>query len=59
MDLRFRALGERGERTRLPFLKVDHRQFVGEYTGWLRDAGGRAVRLERMHGVAEVHRSVW
>jgi hypothetical protein len=59
VELRFRPLGERGERTRLPFLKVNFRQFAGEYSGWLRDPGGRSVRLERLHGVAEVHQSVW
>jgi hypothetical protein len=59
VELRFRPLGERGERTGLPFLKVNFRQFMGEYTGWLRDAGGRSVRLERMRGVAELHLSVW
>lgn len=59
VELRFRALGERGERTRAPFLKVNFRQFVGEYTGWLRDPGGRSVRLDRMRGVAEIHLSVW
>lgn len=59
VDLRFRPLGERGERTRVPFLKVNFRQFFGEYTGWLRDPGGRSVRLDRMRGVAEIHLSVW
>ena len=59
VELRFRPLGERGERTRVPFLKVNFRQFVGEYTGWLRDPGGRSVRLERVRGVAEIHLSVW
>jgi len=59
VDLRFRPLGERGERTRLPFLKVNFRQFFGEYTGWLRDPEGRSVRLERLRGVAELHQSVW
>ena len=59
VDLRFRPLGERGERTRLPFLKVNFRQFFGEYTGWLRCPEGRSVRLDRMHGVAEAHLSVW
>ena len=59
VELRFRALGERGERTRLPVLQVNSRQFFGEYTGWLRDPEGRSVRLERMRGVAEVHLSMW
>jgi hypothetical protein len=59
VDLRFRPLGERGERTRLPFLKVNFRQFFGEYTGWLREAGGLPVRLEGVRGVAELHLSVW
>jgi hypothetical protein len=59
VDLRFRALGERGERSRLPFVKVNFRQFAGEYTGWIRDGEGRSARVERVPGVAEVHKSVW
>lgn len=59
VDLRFRPLGERSERSSLPFVKVHFRQFAGEYTGWLRDPRGRSARLERLLGVAEVHRSVW
>ena len=59
VELRFRPLGERGDRTRLPFLKINFRQLAGEYTGWLRDEDGRSVRLEKVHGVAEVHLSVW
>ncbi len=59
VELRFRPMGERGERSRLPFLKVNFRQFFGEYTGWLKDAGGRSVRLDRVRGVAEIHLSVW
>ena len=59
VELRFRPLGERGERTRVPFLKVNFRQFVGEYSGWLRDPEGRPVRLDRVPGLAEIHLSVW
>ena len=59
VELRFRPLGERGERTRVPFLKVNFRQFVGEYSGWLRDSDGGSVRLDRVPGLAEIHLSVW
>lgn len=54
MDLRFHPLGERFERTWLPFVKVNFRQFMGEYSGKLGDAEVSGVR-----GLAEVHFSVW
>lgn len=54
VDLRFHPLGERGERTWLPFVKVNFRQFMGEYTGKL---GG--AQLKGVRGLAEVHLSVW
>jgi len=59
VDLRFRPLGERGEQTRLPFIKVNFRQFMGEYQGRLTDAQGRSIELESFHGLAETHLSVW
>lgn len=59
VDLRFRPLGERNERTALPFLKVHLRQFMGEYSGWLRDDRGRSMRLDRMRGLAEIQAAVW
>jgi hypothetical protein len=59
VDLTFRATGERGERTRLPFLKVNFRQFMGEYAGTLRDGKGGAVAVTGLRGLAEVHQSVW
>lgn len=54
VDLRFHPLGERGEKTWMPFLKVNFRQFMGEYTGKL---GG--TQLNGLRGLAEVHLSVW
>lgn len=54
VDLRFKPLGSRGERTWLPFVKVNFRQFVGEYSGRL-----GPVTLEGLRGLAEVHLSVW
>lgn len=54
VDLRFHPMGERGEKTWLPFVKVNFRQFMGEYTGKL---GG--AQLHGVRGLAEIHLSVW
>ena len=35
VDLRFHPLGERSEKTWMPFVKVNFRQFMGDYTGKL------------------------
>ena len=54
VDLRFRPLGSRGERTWLPGAKVNFRQCMGEYSGRLGTANLNGIR-----GLAEVHFSVW
>ena len=59
VDLRFKPLGERSEKTHLPFLKVNFRQFFGEYSGSLTGEGGQTVQLVRLKGLAEIHLSVW
>lgn len=59
VDLRFHPAAERAERSRLPFVKVNFRQFMGTYAGTLRDAQGRSVALEALPGLAELHLSVW
>lgn len=59
VDLRFEPSGGRAERTRLPFLKVSHRQLFGSWSGTLRDADGTAVPLAPLRGLAELHLSLW
>ena len=54
VDLRFHPLGERSERTWLPFVKVNFRQCLGEFNGRL-----GAAELKGLRGLAEVHLSVW
>ena len=54
VELRFHPMGERSERTWLPFVKVNFRQFLGEYSGRL---GG--AELQGVRGLAELHLSVW
>jgi len=54
VDLRFHPLGHRGERSWLPFVKVNFRQLMGEFTGKL---GG--AQLKGVRGLAELHLSVW
>jgi hypothetical protein len=54
VDLRFHPLGERRESTWTPLMKVNFRQFVGEYSGRL---GG--AQLQAVRGLSEVHLSVW
>ncbi|HJW72070.1 MAG TPA: DUF2804 domain-containing protein [Geothrix sp.] len=59
VDLTFRPVAERSEKSRLPFLKVNFRQFMGAYSGTLRTAKGATVTLDSLHGLAELHLSVW
>lgn len=59
VDLRFRPVAERSEQSHLPFVKVNFRQFMGTYSGTLRDALGNPVALESLPGLAELHLSVW
>lgn len=59
VELRFLPVAERAERSHLPFVKVNFRQFMGTYSGTLRDAQGNRVVLEALPGLAELHLSVW
>lgn len=59
VDLRFHPAGERSERSHVPFLKLNFRQFMGSYTGTLIGSDGTRVRLDNLHGLAELHLSVW
>ena len=59
VELRFHPLSERAERSHLPFVKVNFRQFMGEYSGTLVDGQGCKVELAGLMGLAEIHLSVW
>jgi len=59
VDLQFHPVAERSEKSHLPFLKVNFRQFMGTYSGSLRDAQGNPAALNALPGLAELHLSVW
>jgi hypothetical protein len=59
VDLAFHPVAERSEKSHLPFFKVNFRQFMGAYSGTLRTAKGETVSLDALHGLAELHLSVW
>ncbi len=59
VDLRFQPVAERSEQSHMPFVKVNFRQFMGTYSGTLRDVRGNPVALETVPGLAELHLSVW
>ncbi|MBU0927166.1 MAG: DUF2804 domain-containing protein [Spirochaetes bacterium] len=60
VDLRFRPYGERADRVNLmPLTKYVFRQFVGTFSGRLRDRAGNETAFESLPGFCETHRSVW
>lgn len=59
VDLVFEPRGERREDVDLVVVSSRYRQPFGAFSGVLRDARGREVRLERVPGVAEDHLAVW
>lgn len=59
VDLVFEPRGERAEDVNLLLVSSTYRQPFGTYSGVLRDARGREVRLEGVPGVAEDHVAVW
>lgn len=59
VDLVFEPRGERKEDVDLVLVSSKYRQPFGEFSGVLRDARGREVRLDRVPGVAEDHLAVW
>lgn len=61
VDLVFHPEDERSDRVNGgPFVKMNFRQFVGEFEGVLRPgAGGPEAAFEKVKGFCEIHRSVW
>jgi hypothetical protein len=59
VDLVFEPRGERGEDVNLVFIVSRYRQPFGQYSGKLRDARGREVRIDGIPGVTERHEAVW
>jgi len=59
VDLVFEPRGERHEDVNLFVVSSRFRQLFGTFSGRLRDARGREVRLEGVPGVAEDHEAVW
>ncbi|MBI3722818.1 DUF2804 domain-containing protein [bacterium] len=59
VDLLFEPRGERKEDVNLLLVTSRYRQPFGSYSGKLRDALGREVRIERLPGIAEEHSAVW
>ena len=59
VDLVFTPRGERSEDVNLLALSSRYRQPFGTFTGRLRDASGRVVRITDIPGVTEDHEAVW
>ena len=59
VDLVFTPRGQRAENVNLGFVSSRYRQPFGSFTGQLRDARGRTVRIAAMPGVTEDHGAVW
>jgi hypothetical protein len=59
VDLVFEPRGERSEDVTLLLVSSRYRQPFGSFTGRLRDAKGREVRLEGVPGVTEDHEARW
>jgi hypothetical protein len=59
VDLVFEPRGERSEDVNLLVVSSFYRQPFGTFTGRLRDARGREVRLEGVPGVTEEHEALW
>lgn len=59
VDLSFQPRGERAEDVNFLILSSRYRQPFGSFTGRLRDARGREVRVEGLPGVTEDHAALW
>jgi hypothetical protein len=59
VDLQFHPKAERSEKSHLPFLKVNFRQFMGTFSGSLREENGHRIALHALPGLTELHLSVW
>lgn len=59
VDLVFSPRAERGEQTNLLLIASRYRQPFGTFSGTIKDAAGRIVRVEGLPGVAEHHVVTW
>ena len=59
VDLRFQPHGERAEDVNFLILSSRYRQPFGSFSGRLRDARGREVRIDGVPGVTEEHAALW
>ena len=59
VDLSFQPRGERAEDVNFLILSSRYRQPFGSFSGRLRDARGREVRIEGVPGVTEDHAALW
>lgn len=60
VELFFKPEDERSDKVNGgPFIKMNFRQFVGEFDGMFKPAGGEEISFSRVKGFCEIHRSVW
>jgi hypothetical protein len=59
VNLTFVPFGERSKKVNVHFVKLFFRQFLGVYSGTLKDASGKKIRIDGIKGVSEIHLSKW
>jgi len=60
LNLNFKPKGERSNKLNaMPVSKIDFRQFIGHYTGWLLNDKGEKEQIANQVGFCEIHRSIW
>ena len=59
VDLVFHPFGERSDKRNMFFVKLNFRQFIGEYSGKFKDQKVKIVKFEKIRGLAEIHYSLW
>jgi Protein of unknown function (DUF2804) len=59
VNLTFIPYGERSKKVNVHFVKLFFRQFMGEYSGTLKDSSGKKIRIDGLKGISEIHLSKW
>ncbi|MBT1444668.1 DUF2804 family protein [Shewanella sp. JM162201] len=59
LDLTFTPRGCRSEKLNLWLLKSNFRQYLGHFSGWVRELDGSQLRLEAVWGLTEDHFAKW
>ncbi|MGV2988014.1 DUF2804 domain-containing protein [Vibrio sp. E150_011] len=59
VNLRFEPVEARKEKLNLVYLKSNFRQFIGHFSGTLRDANGHVHQLDNVFGLVEDHYAKW